>query len=61
MSALHPLPQFSQNPPFRSGNLYLCHPQQICRLRLGKGTCYVSEAIAKPFGSWSYGLPDKDL
>ena len=30
-------------------------------MRLGKGTCYVSEAIAKPFGSWSYGLPDKDL
>lgn len=30
-------------------------------LRLGKGTCYVSEAIAKPFGSWKFGQADKDL
>ena len=30
-------------------------------MRLGKGTCYVSEAIAKPFGSWPAGIGDKDL
>lgn len=30
-------------------------------LRLGKGTCYVSEALAKPFGSWKFGQADKDL
>ena len=30
-------------------------------MRLGKGTCYVSEAIAKPFSSWSYGLEDRYL
>ena len=30
-------------------------------LRLGKGTCYVSEAIAAPFSSWSYGLEDRYL
>ena len=30
-------------------------------LRLGKGTCYVSEGIAKPFGSWEYGRAFKDL
>ena len=30
-------------------------------MRLGKGTCYVSEAIAKPFGSWSNGLEDQYL
>ena len=30
-------------------------------LRLGKGTCYVSEAIAAPFGSWHCGIADKDL
>ena len=30
-------------------------------MRLGKGTCYVSEAIAKPFGSWPAGIEDKDL
>jgi len=30
-------------------------------LRLGKGTCYVSEAIAKPFSSWSCGLEDRYL
>ncbi len=30
-------------------------------LRLGKGTCYVSEAIAKPFGSWPCGAPDWEL
>ena len=23
-------------------------------MRLGKGNCFVSEAIAKPFGSWSF-------
>ncbi len=30
-------------------------------LRLGKGTCYVSEAIAKPFASWYCGQPDSEL
>lgn len=30
-------------------------------MRLGKGTCYVSEAIAKPFRSWYCGIEDKDL
>ncbi|MCQ2437352.1 MAG: hypothetical protein MJ099_03020, partial [Clostridia bacterium] len=30
-------------------------------LRLGKGTCYVSEAIAKPFASWHCGIENKDL
>ena len=30
-------------------------------MRLGKGTCYVSEAIAKPFGSWEYGRALGDL
>jgi len=30
-------------------------------LRLGKGTCYVSEALAKPFASWSCGLEDRYL
>jgi hypothetical protein len=30
-------------------------------LRLGKGTCYVSEGIAKPFASWHYGIEDKDV
>ena len=34
-------------------------PASICRL--GKGTCYVSESIAKPFSSWSYGLEDRYL
>ena len=34
-------------------------PASICRL--GKGTCYVSEAIAKPFASWHCGIEDKDL
>lgn len=29
--------------------------------RLGKGTCYVSEVIAKPFHSWHCGQEDKDL
>lgn len=29
--------------------------------RLGKGTCYVSEAIAKPFHSWYCGIPDNEL
>ncbi len=30
-------------------------------MRLGKGTCYVSEAIAKPFNLWYEGIEDKDL
>ena len=30
-------------------------------LRLGKGVCYVSEGIAKPFASWHCGIQDKDL
>lgn len=30
-------------------------------MRLGKGTCYVSEVIARPFGSWTAGLPDSCL
>ena len=30
-------------------------------MRLGKGTCYVSEAVAKPFGSWHCGIEDKDI
>lgn len=30
-------------------------------MRLFKGTCYVSETIAKPFGSWKYGAANKDL
>ena len=30
-------------------------------LRLGKGVCYVSEGIAKPFASWHCGIEDKDL
>lgn len=30
-------------------------------MRLGKGTCYVSEAIAKPFASWEYGRALGDL
>lgn len=30
-------------------------------MRLGKGTCYVSEAIAQPFGSWHNGIENKDL
>ena len=30
-------------------------------MRLGKGTCYVSEEIAKPFRSWYNGIEDKDL
>ena len=28
-------------------------------MRLGKGTCYVSEAIAKPFASWHCGIEDR--
>lgn len=27
-------------------------------MRLGKGVCYVSEGIARPFGSWTEGLED---
>lgn len=30
-------------------------------MRLGKGTCYVSEAIAKPFGSWMNGVKNWEL
>jgi 6-phosphogluconolactonase/glucosamine-6-phosphate isomerase/deaminase len=30
-------------------------------MRLGKGVCYVSEAIAKPFGSWTDGIKDQDI
>lgn len=30
-------------------------------MRLGKGTCYVSETIAKPFGSWYNGIEDRNL
>ncbi len=34
-------------------------PASIYRLK--KGVCYVSEAIAKPFGSWHNGIEDKDI
>ena len=34
-------------------------PASIYRLK--KGTCYVSEALAKPFASWHNGIEDKDL
>ncbi|MBQ7339920.1 MAG: hypothetical protein IJW43_03575 [Clostridia bacterium] len=30
-------------------------------MRLGKGTCYVSEAIAKPFKSWHCGIKNSEL
>lgn len=30
-------------------------------MRLGEGVCFVSEAIAKPFGSWKCGIETKDL
>ena len=30
-------------------------------MRLGKGVCYVSEALARPFGSWTDGLEDWKL
>ena len=30
-------------------------------MRLGKGTCYVSEAIARPFASWRRGIEDREL
>lgn len=30
-------------------------------MRLGKGICYVSEAIARPFGSWTAGLEAWEL
>ena len=30
-------------------------------MRLGKGTCYVSEAIARPFGMWYNGIENKDV
>lgn len=29
--------------------------------RLGKGTCYVSEAIARPFRTWPYGAENSEL
>ena len=29
--------------------------------RLGKGVCYVSEAIARPFASWHNGIKDWEL
>ena len=29
--------------------------------RLFKGICYVSENIARPFGSWTFGLPNSEL
>lgn len=29
--------------------------------RLGKGTCYVSEALAKPFSSWHNGIEDCNI
>lgn len=34
-------------------------PASICRL--GKGTCYVSEVIARPFDSWHVGIENKDV
>ena len=30
-------------------------------MRLGKGVCYVSEGIAKPFGSWTSDMGGKDF
>ncbi|MCI8525363.1 MAG: hypothetical protein HFF17_05500 [Oscillospiraceae bacterium] len=30
-------------------------------MRLGKGTCYVSESLARPFGSWPCGVEDWQL
>ena len=30
-------------------------------IRLGKGTCYVSEGIAAPFDCWHAGIEDKDV
>jgi len=30
-------------------------------MRLGKGVCYVSEVLAKPFASWTCGIQNKDL
>jgi hypothetical protein len=30
-------------------------------LRLGKGVCYVSESMAKSFGSWPCGVKDWEL
>jgi 6-phosphogluconolactonase/glucosamine-6-phosphate isomerase/deaminase len=34
-------------------------PSSIMRLK--EGTCYVSEGIAKPFGSWKYGAKYSEL
>ena len=30
-------------------------------MRLGKGVCYVSEAIARPFGSWTKDVKNWEL
>ncbi|MBQ1316751.1 MAG: hypothetical protein IIY46_04630 [Lachnospiraceae bacterium] len=30
-------------------------------MRLGKGTCYVSEVMARPFASWRCGAPDWEI
>ncbi len=30
-------------------------------IRLGKGACYVSEAIARPFGTWTCDIENKDV
>jgi len=30
-------------------------------LRLGKGTCYVSEVMARPFRSWYNGMPESEM
>lgn len=30
-------------------------------MRLGKGICYVSTAIAKPFSSWHFGIQPEDM
>jgi len=30
-------------------------------MRLGRGTCYVSEVIARPFGSWPCGVLNRDI
>ena len=41
------------------GEISKDRPSSIARL--GKGTCYVSEAMAKPFSHWFYGIQPKDL
>ena len=30
-------------------------------MRLGPGVCYVSEVIARPFGSWRCGVENREL